>query len=218
MDITALLEIKHKKIPRTHIVFTEKTFKWCQLPYPNHPNGCPNFGRNELCPPKTELKEEFIKKFNHFYLIYGIFDFETYLTEMKRRHPQWSERKLKCVLYWQGSVKKRMREHIEQIMSSNSSESLLKYMKNSKNCRNDKNNNSNITSKKAAKRRKHKIYLFSSGSGFKVNNLKQKRIYSMEAVGMNVFKILKKSGIDFETKPKTKINIVNLLCSFKPIY
>jgi hypothetical protein len=27
--------------------------KLCRLPYPNHPKGCPNYGKRALCPPKA---------------------------------------------------------------------------------------------------------------------------------------------------------------------
>ena len=60
---------------------------------------------------------------------------------------------------------------------------------------------------------KNSFYLFSSGSGYKTKEFTQEKIYSMEAIGINVFKTLNESKIDFEIKPKNYVLLVNLLCS-----
>ena len=66
--------INSKKIEKESIVFTEKTKLWCQLPYPNHPTGCPNYNKNPLCPPNSDYKKSILKDYNHFYLFYAIFN------------------------------------------------------------------------------------------------------------------------------------------------
>ncbi len=36
---------------------------------------------------------------------------------MKAKHPQWSDRQAKCVLYWQGGVNKALREECQLYVS-----------------------------------------------------------------------------------------------------
>lgn len=55
------------------------------------------------------------------------------------------------------------------------------------------------------------------GSGGIISFPFQKKVYSMEATGINVFSTLKKNAISFELKPKTKILLCFLICSVKKI-
>jgi predicted metal-binding protein len=178
------LNISYHEINKDSIKFTTKTRRWCRLPYLKHPNGCPNYGKNSLCPPKAPFLKTTIDKFNHFYLIIGKFNLVKYKKGMLRRHPNWSDRQAKCVLYWQGSAKKHMKEYIKTI-----------YEKHTEN----------------------NMFLLSSGSGFKNVKIPQKKIYSMEAAGINVFETLRKNNIEFELKPENYILLVNLLCSSEKV-
>jgi len=180
MKIKNLVKIKIKEINFNTIHFTLKAQKWCILPYPGHPKGCPNYNKNPLCPPNAPFLKKIITKFDYFYLIYAKFDLLKYKKLMLNKHPSWSDRQATCILYWQSSVKKLLRGHIEMI-----------YEKNSQN----------------------QFYLFSSGSGYKFHKFDQKKIYSMEAIGINVMKILKDNNIKFEIKPKNFVILVNLLCA-----
>jgi len=44
---------------------------------------------------------------------------------MKKRHPGWSERQARCVLYWQNSVMKRLREKTKNFASSSDNDIIL---------------------------------------------------------------------------------------------
>ena len=109
MKINDLLEIKIIQIKRNSIIFTTKTHIWCKLPYPNHPIGCPNYNKNSLCPPNVQIMEKMLKEYNFFYLIYVNFNLLEYKNHMLEKHPDWSERKASCLLYWHGSVKKYLK-------------------------------------------------------------------------------------------------------------
>lgn len=85
MDIKRLVSIKIKRIERNTIFFTAKTRIWCKLPYPNHPHGCPNYGKNPNCPPNTEIMENILTRYNFFYLIYAIFEIEKYKDAIDRK-------------------------------------------------------------------------------------------------------------------------------------
>ncbi len=38
---------------------------------------------------------------------------------MKQKHPNWSEHQLKCVLYWQNSARKNLKNHIADFLKEN---------------------------------------------------------------------------------------------------
>jgi len=184
MIIKEITNIKILRVSRNSVIFTHKTHIWCTLPYPNHRNGCPNYNKNPLCPPNTRIFEDQLENYNYFYLIYAIFNIFEYKTYMLKKHPDWSDRKARCLLYWQKSIKKLLKKYIQDI-----------YL----------NNND------------YSFYLFSSGSGGKIDNIKQERIYSMEAAGINVIQTLINNGIEIEVKPIKIIHIVNLMCSDKEL-
>ena len=174
------MEIRHLRIKPETISFTKKTRKWCQLPYPDHPNGCPNYGKNPSCPPDAEYMDSILSKYSHFYLIYAIFNLDGQKRRMLSRHPDWTDRQATCLLYWQNSVKKALQERLREIQEINPEK---------------------------------RLYVLSSGSGFKQGAFNQEKIYSLEAGGIDVFRTLKKNGISFELKPEKKVKLVTLACS-----
>jgi len=42
------------------------------------------------------------------------FNLLSWVTHLRRKHPNWSERQLRCCLYWQGKVRKRLREECKK--------------------------------------------------------------------------------------------------------
>lgn len=171
-------------IKKSTIKFTEKTMIWCKLPYPNHPKGCPNYNKNPLCPPNSKYMKYILEQYNYFYLIYTDFDLKSHREKMLLKHPNWTNRQANNLLYWQGSVKKILKDIIKKIYRLNPNS---------------------------------KKYLLFCGSGLKDKIFNQNNIYSMEAVGIDVFKTLKNNDINFEYKPRNKVILVSLLCSNKKI-
>lgn len=98
------------------VVVDYRSRSWCKLPYPDHPNGCPNYGKKKNCPPKAPLFEKIVKP--PFTLVGVKFDLEQHVKKMKEKHPEWSERKAKCLLYWQKKVDRQLREACEKIAST----------------------------------------------------------------------------------------------------
>jgi predicted metal-binding protein len=84
----------------------------CIKPYPGHSRGCPNFNKKKGCPPSvTEWNCKFdISK--PTYAIVNQFDLQTHVERMRRWHPDWSERKLVCCLYWQQTARRELAEGI----------------------------------------------------------------------------------------------------------
>ena len=105
MNVKGITNIKILRVKRNSIIFTPKTHIWCILPYPGHKNGCPNYDKNPLCPPNIKTMENYLNGYSFFYLIYAIFNIFEYKTYMLNKHPDWSDRKAICLLYWQKSVK-----------------------------------------------------------------------------------------------------------------
>ncbi|KKM99700.1 hypothetical protein LCGC14_1145260 [marine sediment metagenome] len=180
MSLIDFTEIKFVEIKNSDIVFSKKTHLWCKLPYPNHPKGCPNYNRNPLCPPFANYMDYIKNIYSRFYLVYANFKLKSQKERMLLLHPNWTEKKANCLLYWQSSVKKALRNYIQEIILKN---------------------------------KNREIYILACGSGFNFSNISQDKIYSMEAVGVNVLKTLKNAGIEYELKPKNKVVLTTLLCS-----
>lgn len=82
----------------------------CTLSYPGHPNGCPNFGKKDICPPRAPMIENVLNLAEPVWLVAVPFDLAAHVREMGKRHPDWTPRQRANLLYWQGSVKKRLAE------------------------------------------------------------------------------------------------------------
>jgi len=78
---------------------------WCTLPYPNHPKGCPNF-------PDCPNDELSFMAYNYYewFAVIEDFDLKSHSEKMQEKHPRWTKRQCRNLLYWQGGVRKRLRE------------------------------------------------------------------------------------------------------------
>ncbi len=76
---------------------------YCKLSYPDHPDGCPN---TSVCIAKHPDFLTF-KGFRWFAVIEE-FDLKVYAQAMGQKHPGWSERQCRNLLYWQGGVRSRL--------------------------------------------------------------------------------------------------------------
>jgi len=104
------------------IVWTE-TSNWCVLPYPRHPKGCPNFGKKKGCPPTAKKFWSLIKP---PYVLVGVcFNLNEHVERMRGKHPDWSEAQLKCLLYWQGKVDKKLRKLALKVKSQIPNSTIL---------------------------------------------------------------------------------------------
>lgn len=87
----------------------------CYHPYPNHPKGCPNYGKHGSCPPKCPRIEDWFDISEGFWVVWIIFDFAAHRRNMRRKHPEWSQRQIDCCLYWQGRANKMLREEVADV-------------------------------------------------------------------------------------------------------
>ena len=93
------------------VVVKPKGFvRWCNLPYPKHPNGCPNFGVREDCPPNIEY---FLDVYKPEVRIAALsFDFGEYLNLRHEIHPDWTERALRNPRHFQGHLKAALKNFV----------------------------------------------------------------------------------------------------------
>lgn len=102
--------IKIEKIPidPKTIVITDKTRLWCQLPYPDHPKGCPNFGKKD-CSPNVPIMWDLPTKYDKYELRVLEFNLEEYAIQRRAQYEKEgkvkSEKQLRCSRYWQGTLK-----------------------------------------------------------------------------------------------------------------
>lgn len=89
----------------------------CVKPYYNHPKGCPNYNKRNLCPPAALLLTEFIDLDKRVLAVCVHFNLGMHVERMKDKHPNWSQRQCECCLYWQGSVKKKLKDEVAYNMT-----------------------------------------------------------------------------------------------------
>ena len=104
------------EIDKSKLVTGLNTHNLCQLPYPNHPKGCPNYSVKKGCPPHVQRADRVFDLDKEMYMIGARFDFGNHIEKMKDKHPDWSDRQLGCVLYWQGTLRKRLKEVVADFL------------------------------------------------------------------------------------------------------
>lgn len=82
--------------------------RWCMLPYPNHPHGCPNFPG---CP--MDRKDFLDYEGYDWFAVIEEFDLKAHAEKMKEKHPNWTERQCRNLLYWQNGVRSRLKKKAE---------------------------------------------------------------------------------------------------------
>lgn len=89
----------------------------CAMPYRGHSRGCPNLNRRRTCPPDAGLFDVAFDLSQPVYAVVVAFSLEQHVETMRERHPSWSERQLRCCLYWQGSVRKALRAEAKRFLT-----------------------------------------------------------------------------------------------------
>lgn len=87
------------------LIVSKRIQGMCLLPYPGHKAGCPKYGTSK-CPPNTPLANKIINPSELIFIIYTKYDLASHIRTMKRRNPNWTDRQLRNVLYWQASARK----------------------------------------------------------------------------------------------------------------
>ena len=93
-------------------IFDEGMRHLCFQPYALHPKGCPNYGKRKTCPPQARLYTDAYDMIQPIYAVVNEYNLSEHVDRMRDKHPDWSERQLYCVLYWQGSARKQLKYRI----------------------------------------------------------------------------------------------------------
>ncbi len=93
--------------------------KWCVLPYPGHPKGCPNFGKKAICPPQVSYIEDWLEGTGELRFACVPFNLKEHAERMLVRNPHWSERQARCLLYWQPKVNKALISLVSTLVHEN---------------------------------------------------------------------------------------------------
>lgn len=93
--------------------------KVCKKPYAGHPKGCPNWNKEGRfdCPPKAPPLHRVIDLEKTVFAVVSAFDIGSHILRMKSKHPDWTDRQLRNVLYWQGTARKKLRGGIAQLVA-----------------------------------------------------------------------------------------------------
>ena len=90
----------------------------CVAPYPLHPKGCPNVGKCDRCPPVAPMFDTTYDLTLPVYAVVNAFDLAKHVARMAERNPKWSDRQLRCVLYWQQTARNQLDTRIKDALSS----------------------------------------------------------------------------------------------------
>lgn len=90
----------------------------CTTPYPLHPKGCPNVGKCDRCPPAAPLFDKAFDLELPIFAVINEFDLAGHVERMRQKNTTWSDRQLRCVLYWQGTARKQLNAKIEAALAA----------------------------------------------------------------------------------------------------
>jgi len=94
-----------KKVNPSMIYFSKNIQGLCLRTSKSFPRGCPNYGKKKGCPP-TLLINKILDLTKPVYVIWTEFPIGKYASEMRLKHPHWSEKQCYCCRYWQPRARK----------------------------------------------------------------------------------------------------------------
>lgn len=98
--------------PVKRLVISNQVGDWCKLSYPGHPKGCPNYGKKKKCPPRAPMVGDFFDLNKNLWIVHSEFNLANHILKMEKRHPEWTLRQCKNVLYWQPTSRSQLNQRI----------------------------------------------------------------------------------------------------------
>lgn len=111
--------MENKLVLQVNPVIDYSVRKICTRPYYRHPKGCPNYGKKTGCPPAAPYYDQVYDLSQPVFAICNVFNIRAHIVKMRTKHPEWSEYQLRCVLYWQGTARKMLKQHIIGFLKQN---------------------------------------------------------------------------------------------------
>jgi predicted metal-binding protein len=102
---------------RVRVVIDHFVRGLCARAYPLHPKGCPNVGKSDRCPPNAPLFESVYDMTKPIYAVVNEFPLADHVRRMREKHPNWGDRQLYCVLYWQGAARKQLDKKVKEALA-----------------------------------------------------------------------------------------------------
>jgi hypothetical protein len=104
---------------------------YCAMPYNKSKYGCPNIGSRACLQIEhnhgdrfklLSKMEEIIDTSKSMWLVSVRFDIESHAYAMKLKHPAWTDTQCRCLLYWQNTVKKTLKQCCDEFISKQAGE------------------------------------------------------------------------------------------------
>ncbi|MBN2459318.1 hypothetical protein JXB28_03450 [Candidatus Woesearchaeota archaeon] len=115
-----------KEIDPSKLEYSKKFQNLCLHPFYGHPNGCPNYGKKQGCPPDAPLIDEILDLNKGVFLIFTEFNVGQFSERIRKSHPKWqSPRQWYNPRYWQPKARKIHREEERLALSEKSLELIV---------------------------------------------------------------------------------------------
>ncbi len=160
------------------VFFDPKVQKMCVSPSFT----CPNYNNSWSCPPEAPYLKEKVSQFKKLYLFYTKFDLESYIKEMKAKHPRRSEYRIKNMFYMKNIYRDDLYKEGERFLDGyhdDYEEKLILYDGSCRVCHTKKDGRCTYPNKKPCR-------------------YPDERKYSMEAVGIEVIRTVINLKLDME--------------------
>jgi predicted metal-binding protein len=183
-------------VPAIEISLEDLVFDPNVQNYCNHPDfKCPNYGHSWACPPEAPYLEETISKFRKFYLIFYKFNLKEYVQQKKEKNPKRSEEQIRNSFYRINVIRNYLEKEIYDFLDNlreNVKEKLILWDGYCQICE-----------------KEGEICTFDES---KPCRYPLKKRFSMEAVGINVDRTVKKLKIPIEWPPLNHVYRFALVC------
>lgn len=101
----------------------------CARPYPGHKHGCPKFNSGYVnCPPHAPKVFDYFHKESVFFMVVNEFDIGRHMQRLSEKHPSWSDRQLRCCLYWQSAARKQLLHKVDHVLSQETFKGFISTM------------------------------------------------------------------------------------------
>ena len=90
----------------------------CASPYPGHKKGCPKLNTGHSgCPPMAPLFDKHFDIYSPIFVIVNEFDIKAHMDKLAKRNSHWTDRQLRCCLYWQATARKQLADKIKYVLA-----------------------------------------------------------------------------------------------------
>lgn len=90
----------------------------CAKPYPGHTKGCPKLYKGcPTCPPQVPVFEKVFDVAQPILAVITTWDMARQVEKMRANNPDWGDRQLRNLLYWQASARTQLEEKVAAVLA-----------------------------------------------------------------------------------------------------